>query len=32
MVWHKEVLEWINKYSGIADEASLESETDKLAV
>lgn len=32
LVWHREVLNWINKYSGISDEARLESETGKLTV
>ncbi|KAI5466794.1 Alpha/Beta hydrolase protein [Mariannaea sp. PMI_226] len=32
LVWHREVLDWINKYSGIADEVKLETETEKLHV
>jgi hypothetical protein len=24
LVWHREVLDWINKYSGIADDAEQE--------
>lgn len=32
LVWHREVLDWINKYSGISDEAKLESRTGKLTV
>lgn len=32
LVWHREVIEWINKYSGVTGEANLELETGKLAV
>ncbi|KAH6898827.1 Alpha/Beta hydrolase protein [Thelonectria olida] len=32
LVWHREVLDWINKYSGLSNEANLESETGKLTV
>ncbi|KPM45456.1 Dipeptidyl-peptidase 5 [Neonectria ditissima] len=32
LVWHREVLDWINKYSGISDEAKLESRTGMLTV
>ncbi|KAH7163300.1 Alpha/Beta hydrolase protein [Dactylonectria estremocensis] len=32
LVWHREVLDWINKYSGVSDEAKLESRTGKLTV
>ena len=30
LVWHREVLDWINKYSGIADEEKLAEETEDL--
>ncbi|RSL94004.1 hypothetical protein CDV31_014487 [Fusarium ambrosium] len=32
LVWHREVLDWINKYSGVADESKLEKETGKLTM
>ncbi|EWY94252.1 hypothetical protein FOYG_07073 [Fusarium oxysporum NRRL 32931] len=33
LVWHREVLNWINKYSGIADdEAKLEKQTEGMTV
>jgi dipeptidyl aminopeptidase/acylaminoacyl peptidase len=32
LVWHREVLDWINKYSGMADDKDLASETARLAV
>ncbi|UPK99270.1 hypothetical protein LCI18_010205 [Fusarium solani-melongenae] len=32
LVWHREVLDWINKYSGVADETKLEKETGKLTM
>lgn len=32
LVWHREVLEWINKYSGISDETKLETEIGRLAI
>jgi hypothetical protein len=32
LVWHREVLGWINKYSGIDEEAKLASGTGKLTM
>jgi hypothetical protein len=30
LVWHREVLGWINKYSGIEDDEQLEARTERL--
>ncbi|PTD12803.1 putative dipeptidyl-peptidase 5 [Fusarium culmorum] len=32
LVWHREVLEWINKYSGISDEGNLEKKTEEMTI
>lgn len=32
LVWHREVLGWINKYSGISDEEILVDETKEMSV
>lgn len=33
LVWHREVLDWINKYSGIADDqAKLEKQTEVMTI
>jgi hypothetical protein len=32
LVWHREVLEWINKYSGISDEGNLDKKTGEMTI
>ncbi|KAF4944665.1 hypothetical protein FSARC_14610 [Fusarium sarcochroum] len=32
LVWHREVLDWINKYSGISDQKKLEKQTGEMTV
>jgi hypothetical protein len=32
LVWHREVLGWINKYSGIEEEQRLAAETEQLKI
>ncbi len=32
LVWHREVLGWINKYAGIDDESGLEEQVEGLRI